>query len=520
MVKMYTEKFKLIKIMMLTLFTVVLVYVFFYARQQENTSCMGVKIIDNTDFLNSYVYRDFSDSLIFFDEKAAVDVSSSTIYISQNIGVNSRISDLEGNLRLDCTDYNMFFAADSGFTNLYNAVKAGHSFDLYIADNHGEYMQYKVVFTTLPVLKLDGVLTSPLPEGRDEPVNSDIFEGEVCIWASNDPNSRSYTVKSSELEWHIRGKTAAEHQKKPYKLSLKKSDGSINDVNFLGLGSDDDWILNALAYDNTLMREKLFADLWNDMTAESAYNYPMTEGEYVETVINGEYRGVYSIMRRMDKKFLSLDSKDVLLKGGPAPNGLPNEIVYCGISEEELVNITDSFWFEEDMSSVNVKNYIDINIFALFAYTADNLSHNNIFYIFDIDDNGLVITHSFWDMDITFGKRTYNVLDLEHTINHSATRHDVESLVAIYPEFYIECLSRWHYLRSNILSEGYIMDKIAEYETVLNNSGAAARNYDKWHHLHDEDDGVEELKEYISHRLIWSDGYFEIKAAEARDALQ
>lgn len=516
---MYTEKSKKIKTTVLIFLTVILLCVFLWAKHKESTTCLNVEIADRPDLIQQYIYRDFSDNLIFFDHKAAVDISSSTIYISQNIGPSTDISDLEGTLKIDCTDAKLFWKADSCFSDMYQAVKDGHRFTLYVSHGNGGYMQYSVVFTTLPVVKLDGTLTAPPVSGTDQPGNQDIFEGSICMWASNDPTSDSYTVKTSPLEWHIRGKTAAEHEKKPYKLSLKKPNGSNNDVNFLGLGSDDDWILNALAYDNTLIREKLFTVLWNDMAAETQYNYPMTEGEYIEAVINGEYRGVYSIMRRVDKKFLSLDSSDVLLKGGPAADGKPAEVVYSGISEEDILSITDSFWGDKDMSAVNVENYIDINIFALFAYTADNLAHNNIFYIFDIEKDNVVITHLFWDMDITFGKRTYDMLDLEHTINNSVTRRDTEAMVAEYPQFYIDCLARWQYLRSNVLSEQYVMDRLAEYESLLNDSGAAARNYDKWHHLCSEDDGIEELKEFISRRLSWSDGYFEIKAAEADEAL-
>lgn len=517
--QMYRENFKKFKIVALLCLTVILGFTFVTSRQQEKRSCMGVEILYNTDRFNQYVYRDFSDSLRFFDQKAPVDISSSTIYISQKADENTTFSDFEGSLFITDSRYRLYFAYDEYFEDIPQAVKDGHIFRLYVTGNSGEYMQYNVVFTSLPVLKLDGELTDPQAAAGREPDKTDLFKGNVCLWTSYDPDTLSYTVRNSALEWHIRGRTAAEHEKKPYKLSLKKADGRINDVEFLGMGSDDDWLLNAMAFDNTLMREKLFSDLWNDIAAESEYDYPMSEGEFVEAVVNGSYSGVYYLQRRVDRKLLSLDSSNVLLKGGPAEAGLLPEVVYSNISDEKIIELTTDFFSKEDLSAVNVENYIDINIFAQFAYTADNLAHSNIFYILDTDNDNLVISHCFWDTDITFGKRTYNALDLEHTINRSLARHDTDILVNFHPDFYINCLDRWQYLRTGFLSEDNIMARLSQYETVLNDSGAAQRNYERWKHCRNEDDGINELKEFISRRLVWSDGYFAIKAEEARAAL-
>ena len=124
--QMYRENFKKFKIVALLCLTVVLGFTFVTARQQEKRSCMGVEILYNTDRFNQYVYRDFSDSLRFFDEKAPVDISSSTIYISQKADENTTFSDFEGSLILTDSRYRLYFAYDEYFEDIPQAVKDGH----------------------------------------------------------------------------------------------------------------------------------------------------------------------------------------------------------------------------------------------------------------------------------------------------------------------------------------------------------------------------------------------------------
>ena len=99
-------------------------------------------------------------------------------------------------------------------------------------------------------------------------------------------------------------------------MNLRDEDFQKSNVDLLGLGSDDDYILNPMSMDDTFVKEKLIQELWSQLMKQADYNYQMTKGEYVELFINGAYQGLYLLQRRIDAKYLNLNrNQDILLKG-------------------------------------------------------------------------------------------------------------------------------------------------------------------------------------------------------------
>ena len=114
-------------------------------------------------------------------------------------------------------------------------------------------------------------------------------------------------------------------------------------MSLVGLGADDDWILNPMNLDDTKLKETLFMDLWNQRAEQVNWNENMSAGEYVEVVINQEYWGLFQLQRRIDGKFLSLGSQDILLKSGVKLNTdtveLAYEIVHTGLTDTETFTL-------------------------------------------------------------------------------------------------------------------------------------------------------------------------------------
>lgn len=184
----------------------ILTAVLFFGWKQEDT-CMGVPILDAAPDTARYVYRDYSESLEFFEKRAAVDVETSTIYISQSIDGSTGMEDLKGKLALQNRVNRMYFVRDPMFDHLAEAVAEGHGFDLIIFSGK-HFMRYQVVFTTLPVLHMEDPYKTELTEKF---IN---VTGSMCLWTPVDPDTGSYTVKDSGVRWKMRGQTAASKPKK------------------------------------------------------------------------------------------------------------------------------------------------------------------------------------------------------------------------------------------------------------------------------------------------------------------
>ncbi|MBQ7816296.1 MAG: CotH kinase family protein [Oscillospiraceae bacterium] len=484
-----------------------------YVFKRESKECMGVQILDNTEKYTVYQYADFSSEITHFGKAAAIDTKTNTIYISQNFDKDTSYMDFEGTLFLDNPKYKMYFASDNAFKDIVAAVKDGHIFRLIITDESEKYMEYNVVFTSLPVISIDGDLSylrdSEAEEEGDKPV--EIFSGDITVWTPFDPELKSYTTKSSILEWHVRGNSAANHYKKPWKVALKDDKGENANLNLFGLGSDDDWIFNAIAYDHTRIREKLFIELWNEMAADTDYNDRMTDGQYVEVVMNGEYHGLYLVQRRIDAKFLNLTEHDILLKGKRTSSleSVYNayEIIHTNLEEDYVYLVMENIFNRSDMTSFNLNNYIDINMFIQMAYARDNKLFNNVYYILRANIEGYKTSLVLWDTDISFGKGSIDFIDYDRCLNNPVERPDSANMRLLYTDYDQKAYERWCQLRQDVFEEEYIMHKIDVIMDEITCTGALARDYQKWGITEDNPDNLEYLEKFISDKLKWLDNH-------------
>ena len=75
------------------------------------------------------------------------------------------------------------------------------------------------------------------------------------------------------MSGHIRGGSSRLNPKKSYKITLYKKNqtgsGALrkNDVSFLGMRSDNEWLLYAMYSEDTKVRDKLSRDMWNESGA-------------------------------------------------------------------------------------------------------------------------------------------------------------------------------------------------------------------------------------------------------------
>ena len=102
--------------------------------------------------------------------------------------------------------------------------------------------------------------------------------------------------------------------KKSYGLETLQADNvTNNNVSILGMPSENDWVLNSLAFDQTGMRDVLSYELSN------RFGQYASRSVYCEVVVNGDYKGLYAFMEKIkvDKDRVNIVSL------GPTDNGYP-----------------------------------------------------------------------------------------------------------------------------------------------------------------------------------------------------
>ena len=480
----------------------------------EQHSCMGVRILSQQqrEEYTRYQYADLSPYLEFNGEPAAVDVNTSTIYISQDITPQTKMAELPGTLTVEHPEYVLRFVEEKGFSDLATAVEAGRSFTL-LAAGKDTYMEYRVIFTTLPVMRLDGWFSHKNQEERD------VMLGDVCLWAPNDPETGRYSVKTSTTEWHVRGGTTASQNKKPWKLALEKENRQNNNVDFLGMGADDDWILNPMSIDDTKMKENLFMQLWNTWAEQAPWNHRMSTGQYVELVRNQSYEGVYLLQKRIDKKYLQLDKDTVMLKGGPSftPESLEAayEIVESPLSNEKTYDLMDGFFTGEDTSRLDLDNFVDVNLFLQYGAAVDNSCYKNTFYLLEKEEEDYRLSLLPWDTDMSWGMVWIQeggtggyAYDYDLSMAKDATRQEYASVLRQNPELDVLMAQRWQLLRQQVLAEENILSLVDKMSAELTRSGVLQREWERWGYFFDGADTEAMLRKFLTERLQVLDAHF------------
>lgn len=460
-------------------------------------TCLGIPILSEEEIVAfaTYRYQDHSEDLKFQGEHIAVDKTESVIYISQTIGENTGVQDLVGSLTINLPGRKLYFAPDSRWNDLSGAARDGHGFRLLVSDRKNTYMEYEVVFTTLPVLYAYGNYAY-----KNEELKSVMF-GKMVLWDPARLDDSGGGIHTAHLQWNVRGQTSSTEPKKPWKLSLKNSEGKNKDEDLLGLGADDDWILNPMNMEDTNIREKLFMDLWNELAAVTDHNYPMSRGEYVEVLINGEYCGLYLLQRRIDEKYLALEEDTILVKGNQA---LRYELVSDVSDSVVSSGIFDAYFYDGNYENLNKESFVDTSLFLQLFSSADNASYKNMYYIFEKTQDGYSIHLTPWDTDLSMGAQWTAdgfQYDLYSAVLGTVSRKEAETMYALYPTIQDDFRTRWFDLREDFITKERLYSMMEGYLEILDASGAVARDQKTWGLYYGGQDTIENLYLFVDYRL-------------------
>lgn len=470
-------------------------------RQAE--MCLGVELIE-PEQAEAYTGNGFPDAaalLLYNGEPAPVDAATSTIYLAIQPGMTAK--ELVG--RLEMSIGQLFFVRDDAFDDMAEAVAQGHVFTLLAVNDGYDCMKYNVVFTTLPVLSL-----------TQSDIDGEELYGRLCAW---DPYNEAWGTArplGERVSWHLRGRSTRVEPKPGWKLTVLKENGTAKNVDMAGLGSDDDWILNPMCMDDTRVREKLLMDLWNQIAEQNEWDEPCSTGEYVELLINGEYRGLHLLQRRIDRKYLGLED-ELLFKGQVSETADTAmdvyQLVYSPLNMASSYETMTGVW--KDGTKWDVNNFIDISAFLQFGALADNTGYQNTFYLLQPREEGYICSMIPWDMDMSFGTVWVEGARFQYKgddmLTCNTNRWVYDEMLALHPGMEKQLSARWLELRQGVLSwENIEVTLDRSIQTILE-SGAYERDFETWEPRYGGQDTHEVLKQWIQDRLQWCDEYYAIK---------
>ena len=349
---------------------------------------------------------------------------------------------------------------------------------------------------------------------------------------------------NGRISIEIRGSSSQFLGKKPYGLTTLESDNtSNNNVSILDMPQENDWILNALAFDSALIRDFLSYDL-----SRSMGNYA-PRGRFCEVVINGDYKGLYILMEK-----IKVDSKRVnILKMDTSDNVLPNVtggyITKCdkttggdpvawdfetGISNfvsfihdspnpETVTQEQNDYIFNEFNSLETIMNsqnasietgfpsVIDVPTFVDFMIMnelASNVDGYQLSTYFHKDRNGKLRAGPIWDFNLAYGLDVFGVrsqTDVWQFDNGDNVGAKFWKNLFDNPVFKCYLNRRWTIITAanQPLNWTTIENKIADYETLL--TEASSRENVRWNTVFDFQNSVNEVRNWLEIRINWLD---------------
>lgn len=361
----------------------------------------------------------------------------------------------------------------------------------------------------------------------------------------SDQNTTAFLNYNGRLKIQIRGSSSQAVDKKGYKLTTLLADNvSNNNVSLLGMPSENDWVLNGLAFDPSLIRDYLAYNLSRQMG-----NYaPRTQ--YCEVVINGDYVGLYLLQEKIKAdtnrvnvlKITTADNSGDNLTGGyitkadKTTGGDPvawSTIPYAGESvnyihdlpKPEDVTSQQDFYIHNQFTNlqtaitsnnsnllngyttiIDVPTFVDFMISNEFAANVDGYQLSTYFHK---DRNGKLRAGPIWDFNLTLGNDLFFWgFDRSKTDTWQFANGDNEGSkfwTDLFNNSIFKCYfsKRFH----DLIQTGQPLNSTV-LNTFIDNtivliSEAMVRENQRWNTIPNNPLEIASLKTFITARTIW-----------------
>jgi len=392
----------------------------------------------------------------------------------------------------DSPKLQLMFVDDYTYDWCRDAICDGYSYQV-LAYNETQFAYFDLVFTGLPMVQIAAQREIAT---EDVPIS-------VAVSSYGCEPVRSYARA------HLRGASTLNFEKKSYKIEFtREKDGRRKTPqNVPGFYAMEAINLNPMAHDELMVREKLSWDLYESLVGmDEPFGARMTQ--YAEVFLNGVYQGVYLMVEPMVcEDELSLQgtraltdsvyrtavlsfSRDRAYIDHPYRGNTGYELYYHPASGTAdafghlqpwiELNETkkDNRFIQRGLACVDLESLVKFDLFVQAGGMTDNV-FNNMYIIAHPTGEGIRYTFAPWDMDMTWGRKKEEVGEnFENWIYFPVADRLIELNAGGNLRQLVADI--WGKMRAGSFNMEYIEQKLAEYSVLLGESGAWARNAERW----------------------------------------
>ena len=359
-----------------------------------------------------------------------------------------------------------------------------------------------------------------------------------------DINTPTFLNYNGRIGIEIRGSSSQTLPKKGYGLTTLKADNtSNNNVELLGMPSENDWILNGIAFDPSLIRDYLSYNL-----SRQIGNYA-TRTAYCEVVINGEYKGLYILQEKIKAgsdrvNVLKIGTSDITSPnvtggfitkadkttgGDPIAWSMPSytttvDFIHelpkpAAVQPAQTAYIYDQFLQLASTSNANatsvingypsvidVPSFVDFMLINELASNADAYQFSTYFHK---DRNGKLRAGPIWDFNLTYGNDLFlwgfdrSKTDIWQFSNGDNEGAKFWTDLFNNPLYKCYFAKRWNQLTQTGQPLNY-SSLVQFIDATLNYiSEAKVREHQKWGTVTNQDTEITNLKAFLSNRISW-----------------
>ena len=498
---------------------------------------------------------DFSPSdYLWRGGPAACDSEKASVYLPCNV---SALTDLFAGLMPSAPRSIIYVCRDEKMEDPAAAVAEGHAFEAQLVS--GQHVQsFHIILTGLPALCIEKtdreeILNKEEHEGRLRYIPLDQTDAGTDFSEAADLSDASDLSEAApdallKCTFHVRGNVSSGMDKKPYKISLTNGAGEKMKVSLGGLRADDDWILNPLYTDQSRVREMTAYTLWDRVSAFSDSPQASSRMRYVEVFLDHSYQGIYGLMEPVDGTQLGLSPGDLLYK----IDRWDREYPYIDLYEEsegktEIYNdhgfpcveirypiawdpTADwspmqafhefSFRTKDPRSlttaglETDIDSVVTLSLYCAMTHAMDN-NWKNSFLIAKQTDGGYQLFRTIWDLNYVFGDvfifepdEKYTVFDPKTASGYTPcedSTYDFEAFLQADPSLAGSLADKWAVWRKGGISADSICQDARAHMSRLTESGALAREMERWPQQKNCAEALDEMEEWIRTRFAYLD---------------
>lgn len=355
-----------------------------------------------------------------------------------------------------------------------------------------------------------------------------------------DQDTPEFLNYNARIKIELRGSSSQMLEKKQYGWTTYDTAGVKQNVSLLGMPSENDWILNGLAFDGSLIRDYINYNLTREIGQYA------TRTHYCEVVINGDYRGLYILQEKIkdDSNRVNIeeitedDITGVNLTGGyitkadKTTGGDPVAWTmdsYAGstdfihelpkpadVTDEQQAYIHSQFTSLETLtgadndnegtgypSVIDVPTFIDFMVMNEFSSNVDAYQISTYFHK---DRGGKLRAGPVWDFNLSLGLDVFG--DRSKTDVWQFSNGDNEGAKFwkdLFDNDTYKCYfaKRWNQLTQS--GQPLSFDSISDFidETLVLITDASEREQLRWGTVPNLEGEADGIKDFIAERLTW-----------------